>query len=291
MQLLRSLLLLATAVSAAFSPVDPTDPFVVAASAKFMETYDRFLSDVFAIVSSKTILNAQVFKHPVELPDALDIDEPIYMAGATYKLNVLLELQFDTPEFKGDPYVTVANCIFVCTNDTAGSVDCSGRTFEQFRRTEEPIESIKMAPVRSFLNEALGHKYDDALFEMTAYEVQHDSIEGDVVEYYRFKAEGEPVECEFAAYRKASTGARSMLYFDDKCIDAKYKGLSLDQIERDERLHMALLLGTFGLVATIAIGAAIYRRAVATKSRGTYRHVRFQPSETPRASRNSPVLA
>ncbi|EQC41866.1 hypothetical protein SDRG_00722 [Saprolegnia diclina VS20] len=295
MRLVHSLVAFFSVAAATFVAVDPSDAFVAVATNEFMKTYDRFLSDVFAVVSDKTVLSAQVYKHPILLDDPYyedEYEETYYMAGATYKLNVLLKLQFDSAAFAGDPYMTVANCVFVCTNDTDGHVDCTGKTFEQFPRVALPTDRIEEGPIRALVSEHLKHMYDDASFELTAYEAQNDSIHSDMVEYFRFTAEGEPVECEFAAYRDGSTSppTRHMLYFDDKCIVAKYHGQSLADIEHDERLHTTLMLSTLALVTVIAACVALRSRVRQAKRMG-YRHVRFQASETPRGVGNAPVEA
>ncbi|OQR98530.1 hypothetical protein THRCLA_06708 [Thraustotheca clavata] len=291
LRLLASTLLACIAiVQGKFVVVDPADPFVVATTNEFLDNYDRFLSDVFAIVSDKQILSAQVYKHPLLLED----EDPIYLPGATYRLNVLLKLQFDSPQFKGNPYLTVANCVFVCVNTTEDEIDCDGQTFEQFPREALPFEQIEANPVRAFLNNHLNHAYDDAIFDVTAYEVQNDSIHNDMVEYFRFTAEGEPIECEAVAYRNGTTTqpTRTMLYFDDKCLVAKYHGLSLAQIEKNGRMHMTLMITILVFAGIVAAVVAVRRRSF-SKRFAHYRpvNIRFQRAEAPQPQSNMPVQA
>ncbi|RHY01399.1 hypothetical protein DYB34_001934 [Aphanomyces astaci] len=263
-----------------FVPADLSDPVVNKTAEAFVDEYALFLSDVFAVVPERTVLETLVYKHPLAIRDN-DGGDLVYEPGFTYKLLVMFKVQWDSPGFRATPFVTVAECIYVCVEGADGNMSCEGKQFSQVDRHDLGVHAPGGALALSYIKYSLTHAYDNARMTLTAYETQDDV---DLVEYVQFQVEDEPVKCEGVIYtRRRTVGVepKKLLYFDDACIQAKYNGLSLDAFEHRQRTDIGVFLVGLALAASVIAGAVVYRRRILA-GKGLYRsmHIRFGGGET-----------
>ncbi|KAF0688210.1 Aste57867_20080 [Aphanomyces stellatus] len=274
-------------MSAKFVLANESDPVVNKTAEAFATEYAAFLSDVFAVVSEKTILQTLVYQHPLLLnaaaakdDDEADDDDPIYVDGVTYKLDVLFKLNWDSTSFRKTPYVTVARCIYDCVTDPyTGDIECEGKSFREYDRHEVALSPAKAKAATAFINRYLHHTYDNVEWQLTAYETQDGKANaGDLVEYFQFQVDQEPVKCEAVIYSNQTTAppTRKMLYFDDACLKAQYHGLSLSEFERRQRVDVAVLMaGLLVAAAGISVIVAFRNRIFASKHAYRNLHVRL----------------
>ncbi|RHY27826.1 hypothetical protein DYB32_006504 [Aphanomyces invadans] len=258
-----------------FVPADVTDPVVNRTAEAFVNEYALFLSDVFAVVPERTVLETLVYKHPLAIRNN-DDDELVYEPGFTYKLLVLFKLQWDSPGFRTTPFVSVGECIYACVEGTDGNLSCEGKQFSQVERKDVGVDAPGAPRALEFVKSSLNHEYDNARMTLTAYETQDDV---DLVEYVQFQVENEPVKCEAAIYtrrRTAGAATKKVVYFDDACIKATYNGLNLDTFEHIQRTDVGIFLIGIALAAAVVATIVVYRRQLLT-AKGTYRsmHIRF----------------
>ncbi|CAK4986651.1 unnamed protein product [Aphanomyces euteiches] len=250
-----------------FVPADMNDPMVNKTAQAFLDEYAMFMGDVFAVVPEKKILHTLVYEHPIEIDEADDVE---YLQGYTYKLNVLFKLTWDSPSFRQAPYVTVGQCIYACMRidplDRESDFSCEGKQFGQVDRVDQPVATIDVPRTTNFIHRFLHHTYDDAEIKFTAYETQDDSGDAmdDAVEYFQFQVDDEPIKCEAVVSRKGLPSQEAMLYFDDACFQAKYKGLSLAEFEQRRRADMAVAMSGFLVLGSAIAALVVFRRQIFT---------------------------
>ncbi|OQR98534.1 hypothetical protein THRCLA_06707 [Thraustotheca clavata] len=257
MVLTRVLLLVATAVTALnFEQLAPKDAFLDKSAASFVRDYSLKLRFYFANVSESRVIAAEVAHHTVADPK----DANATIDAATYRVNMLMNIHFNSPKFSGHEFVTVASADYTCINRTDGAEACEAQSFLQNERRAESLEDVPDY-IRPAIDEATSNQYKDEEPVWTAYETQVLSTTSNGhMDYVQFVLDGEPMPCQAAFYYD---GTKShMVDLDWSCYSATYVQSKMERTIRNGYIRL-IATGVAILMMAMSFAFVVQRRCLA----------------------------